>query len=474
MFEVLSRVLQEYIVKITYPEVPMQKSNAILRGTFILTAAGLLSRFMGFFYRIFLSRIFGEEGVGLYQLIFPVYALCISLTCAGIETAISRTVARRHALHQYKEARETLFLGLFLSVLLSVFVLLFIQAYAEVISVRFLQEARCRPLLIVMSYVLPFSSVHSCICGYFFGLREAKVPAISQLVEQSARILSVYALYLFFTRNHLPLTAAAAVAGLVIGELFSAVYSAYCISGRSGSGRSPLPSDLSGFRKGLAEKTASGKACLKELLSLSFPLTANRVLLNLLQSLEAVSIPARLKLFSHSTSEALSLYGVLTGMALPMILFPSAITSSVSLMLTPTVAEIQASSQHEQMIPLVRKAAGSCFLLGTGCGIFFLLSGPWIGTCIFGSELAGRFISTLAWICPFLYTNTAFLSVLNGLGKTVSAFRINTFGLLIRIAGVFLAIPLFGIQGYLWGMLASQLSISVLCMFALRLQRTQI
>ena len=76
----------------------MSKKQSIIKGTFILTTAGFLSRFMGFFYRIFLSRTFGAENVGLYQLIFPIFALSVSLSCAGIETAISRTVNGKTAL----------------------------------------------------------------------------------------------------------------------------------------------------------------------------------------------------------------------------------------------------------------------------------------------------------------------------------------------------------------------------------------
>ena len=86
---------------------------------------------------------------------------------------------------------------------------------------------------------------------------------------------------------------------------------------------------------------------------------------------------------------------------------------------------------------------------------------------LFHSESAGRFILTLAWICPFLYTNTALLSAINGYGKTTSTFLINTCGLAVRIAGVFLAIPCFGIQGYLWGLLLSQLIVSVLALAVL-------
>ena len=97
----------------------MSEKHTILKGTFILTATGFLSRFIGFFYRMFLSHTFGEESVGLYQLIFPIYALCFSLTTAGIEVALSRCVARKVALSRHKEARQLLYVGLFLSIALS-------------------------------------------------------------------------------------------------------------------------------------------------------------------------------------------------------------------------------------------------------------------------------------------------------------------------------------------------------------------
>lgn len=439
----------------------MSKKQTILKGAFILTAAGFLSRFMGFFYRIFLSHTFGAEGVGLYQLIFPVYALCISFTCAGIETAISRTVARKLSMNQKKEAGEALILGLFLSMFFSLLALFILQKYAQMIAVRFLQEPRCAPLLSIMSYALPFSAVHSCICGYFLGMRQTKIPALSQLLEQVIRIASVFALYLFVTHHQIAPSVVIAAAGLVIGEFASSVYSANSLAATS------LFSGMHLFAPNISGRIRSFQKTFRELMSLSVPLTTNRVLLNLLQSVEAISIPSRLKLYNHSTQEALSIYGVLTGMAIPLILFPSAITSSVSAMLMPTVAEIQASDHPDKMIPIIKKAVSSCFFLGICCQIFFLLFGSRLGLLLFHSSLAGKFIITLAWICPFLYSNTALLSVINGLGKTPSAFCINMAGLSIRIAGIFLAVPLIGIQGYLFGMLISQLCVSLLCLFRL-------
>ncbi|MGC4020063.1 MAG: polysaccharide biosynthesis protein [Muricomes sp.] len=427
----------------------MSRKQTIIRGAFILTATGFLCRFMGFFYRVFLSHTFGEEGVGLYQLIFPVYSLCFAITAAGLETAISRTVAQKMSLKKKREAREILLLGLFLSFLFSCVCAFILQQNAAYIAENFLGDSRCEPLLVPLSYAIPFAAIHTCISGYCYGMKETKIPALSQLIEQVSRILSVYIFYVIFMKKGEEVPITIAVLGLVIGEMASAIYSA-----------KSLTSSTHPFAR-LNVTYASAVSRFREIVPLSLPLTANRVLITLLQSIEAISIPAKLQQYKHTTSEALSIYGVLTGMALPCILFPSAITSSISIMLMPTVAEIQATDNKNEMSGIIKKVTGSCFILGLMCCFIFLVFGNWMGTVLFGSSIAGKFIITLAWMCPFLYTNSALLSVINGLGRTTFTFLINSFGLIIRIASVFFAIPVFGIQGYLWGMLVSQLAVSI-------------
>lgn len=411
---------------------------------------------MGFFYRIFLSRVFGEEGVGLYQLIFPVYALCLSLTTAGIETAISRTVAQKVSLGKQKESVEILWSGLFFSLFLSCICMFLVRRHAHFIADSLLGDLRCEPLLVILSCTIPCSSIHSCICGYCYGLKQTRLPAASQLIEQTARILCVYIFYFLLTRNGQTVSIRIAVCGLVVGEMCSAAYTLLSVSGKIK--RFPRPyTAFSIFRNRIME-----------LLPLSVPLTANRVLINFLQSIEAISIPGQLQKYRYTSSEALSIYGVLNGMALPCILFPSAITNSVSIMLMPTVAEIQAADNRDELLEIIKKVAGACFILGLACCLCFLLFGPYIGFLLFHSKTAGKFIVTLAWMCPFLYVNSAFLSIINGLGKTGHTFLVNALGLLIRICSVFFAVPTFGIQGYLWGLLLSQLTVSVLSAFIIR------
>lgn len=436
----------------------MSVKRTILKGTLILTITGFATRFMGFFYRIFLSHTFGEEGVGLYQLIFPVYALCFSLTSAGIETALARCVAKRVSVGKKKEARTLLFTGMAISVSLSVIVMLLLQNYAELIAAQFLQEERCSSFLIILSYSFPFASIHSCIVGYYLGLKETKIPAFSQLIEQLVRILSVYLFYLAGIKTGTKFGISIAVGGLIAGEIASSMFCLKMITKKT-----PYCQSLTKRITKLPEYISYAG----ELLLLSAPLTASRVLLNLLQSIEAVSIPLKLQLHGMTVSQSLSTYGVLTGMALPCVLFPSAITNSVSTMLLPTVAEAQTLNRRQQMKNIIQKSVCCCVLLGSLCCIFLLLGGQWIGFFIFKSRSAGDYIVTLAWMCPFLYANTTLMSIINGIGKTTLSFFINTFSLLIRIVSVFYCIPSFGIEGYLLGLLASQLAAFSLCILYL-------
>lgn len=435
----------------------MTKKNPILLGTFILTTTGFLTRFIGFFFRMFLSHTFGEEQVGLYQLIFPIYALCFSFTSAGIETAISRCVAHKISLGKKHEITSVLYTGIGISLSLSLIVALLMQRNASAFSIYILGDIRCEAMLVAISYALPFAAIHSCICGYYFGLKETKIPASSQLIEQLARVGAVFIIYQVALRHDSEVHILFAVFGIVIGEFCSALYCIHFISKRK-------------TQKTFKNKLKSFFKSSKELLSLSIPLTTSRILLNILQSIESISIPLCLQSYGYSNSEALSNYGVLTGMALPCVLFPSAITNSVSTMLLPTVAEIQAKKDYKYLQQLIAKVSFYCVSLGFGCCFFFFFFSHLLGNILFHSELAGNYLKTLAWICPFLYFNATLISITNGLGKANVTLFINTLALSIRITGVLFFIPLIGMNGYLWGMLLSQcitcvLTISYLCFY---------
>lgn len=428
----------------------IMSKNAIIKGTFILTATGLLTRFIGFFFRSFLSHTFGEEQVGLYQLIFPIFALCFSLSSAGIETALSRCVAQKMSLGKKKEADYILYQSLFISVFLSLILTVLVRNYSVPLSIYVLGDLRCAELLSTLVLTLPFSAVHNCICGYYLGQKQTRIPAISQLVEQLMRVGAVYMICKIMQNNNSHISIWVAVIGLLIGEVVSSLY---CI--RYYFSHSHAMFSLSQMHQ--------NRYLNRELLTLAVPLTATRILMNLLQSIESISIPLCLQRYGYTNSEALSTYGVLVGMALPCILFPTAVTNSVSTMLLPTVAEIQAADDWVHLKKLIRRVIFFGFGLGAVCGVIFMFFGSFAGKILFDSTLAGDFIQTLAWICPFMYMNTTLLGILNGLGKANQSFINNVCGLAIRISGVWFGIGMFGMNGYLWGLLISQLLVSLLC-----------
>ena len=167
-------------------------------------------------------------------------------------------------------------------------------------------------------------------------------------------------------------------------------------------------------------------------------------------------------------AEALSIYGILTGMALPLIFFPSAITNAVSTVLLPSVAESQALGNRNAIRKSILLSVKYCLLLGFLSTVFFYFSGDFLGLFLFKNEFAATFIKTLSFICPCLYLSGTLGGILNGLGAANQSFLLNTLGLAIRIGFVFFVIPHYGIVGYIWGLIVSELAVTGLSLYFLR------
>ena len=434
----------------------MDNKYVLLKGTLLLTGAGFITKIIGFIYRIFLSQTIGAEGMGIYQLIFPIHTLCFALSVGGIQTAISRFTAARASLKDEQGARDIFVLSGALSTAVALIVSLILYENASWFAVHILLEERCTSLLKLMAFSIPMGTLHSCVNGYYYAKKKMSIPAASQLLEQCARVGVSYGLFLILTEQGLPITPMLAVAGLVGGELVSMIFSLLVI--------------LWDYRKAgyRLRNLRSPGTDMKEILAFSFPLTCSRLLVNILHSIESVLIPGHLRLYGLDNGSALSIYGVLTGMALPLILFPSAITNAVSTVLLPSVAEQQAVGNHQAIRRAIFLSAKYCLILGFLSTAFFFFSGDFLGLALFKNEFAATFIKTLAFICPCLYLSGTLSGILNGLGAANQSFILNTLGLGVRIAFVFFIIPEYGIQGYLWGLIVSELLVTGLSLYFLR------
>lgn len=432
------------------------QKRAFLTGTLLLTATGFACRVLGFFYRIFLSRTIGAEGLGLYNMVHPVFGICFSVCAGSIQTALSQYIASHTG-----QKRRVFYTGMAISMSLAILFAVVICQCSDLIAACILLEPRCAPLLPMIALSVPFAAFHACINGYYYGMQRSRVPAFSQVAEQTIRMGLVFLIADIWMEQGREITVELAVLGHLIGEAASASFTfcALCL----------FPPDQG--QKGAFEPGQKDRASLRSLaaplMALALPLMGNRLVLNLLGSAEAIWIPSRLQSFGLTSEEAFSVYGVLTGMAMPFIFFPSAITNSMAVLLLPAVAQAQSAGNEGRISNTISMAMRYSLYMGILCIGVFSIYGDALGASVFRDPDAGAFISILAWLCPFMYLATTMGSILNGLGRTSTTFAQNIAAMILRLAFVLFGIPRFGILAYLWGILASEILLAAMNLFSL-------
>lgn len=417
--------------------------NEIMKGTLILTIAGLLSRFLGFYNRIYLSNLIGAKELGIYQLIFPIYMVCFSICCSGIQVALSKMVSALWIQNRHESIRKLMRVSLLFCLGLSLILGAIMYIFAPQICIYLIKEPRCASCLRIATFSLPFVAMKSCLHGYSLGLKKSSVSAISQLLEQIARVLGIYLLSILVFNNCA--SAILASYGMFIGEFVSFFYTInqYLIhQTKISKSTSHIPSP-------------SYATLLKSLLRDSIPLTANRLSLTLLQSVEAILMPVMLRLFYKDSSLSLELYGILTGMALPFLFFPATLTNSLSVMLLPTISAAKTKGHQKTISHTTSRSIHFCVCIGIMSSFLFILYGKNLGTVIFSNETAGEVLFLLSLLCPFLYISSSLSSILNGLGYAATTLWHNLVSIIIRIGFILFLIPLIGMKGYIWGLLSS-------------------
>ena len=434
--------------------------QSIIYGTLVLTGVSFLCRAIGFFYRMFISQTFGEAGMGIFQLTSPVMSLAYSLCCAGFQTAISRFVASKN--DDPRASVRILLTGLSITGILSITFSFLIYGSSDFLAASIILEPRTAPLLRLLALSFPFSAIHCCMNGYYYGKKKAEIPAMLQLTEQLIRVGSVYLLSVIFIKYGAEPPLAITAAGASIAECGSALVSLFIILPQFTKIQTcTAKTALQAARSLTFRKSAS------LLLSMAVPLSVSRIILNLLQSVENIYIPEMLRAYGYTTEESLALFGVLTGMALTVILLPSSLVTSVSVLLLPRISEAQSRNRNKEISLVIKRCITFCCILGLFCSTIFFFGGHFAGEILFHSETAGNYIVSLSLICPFLYITSSLGSVLHGLGKTYTTLFINIGTLLIRIASVFFLIPRMGLSGYIWGLLAGQCFAAVCCIISL-------
>jgi stage V sporulation protein B len=397
-----------------------------------------------------LANLLSNAELGRYQLIFPVFMLCMAVSSSGIQTALSKMVSALHASGRKKEIRITTIMAMGWSLGLALTGSVILVLGADWIAVHVLKESACGPYLRILALALPFASLHSCITGYFYGRRQTTVPAAAQLLEQIARVGCIYILSIRIYGAH-PVDASIAVYGLVAGEAVSCLVTCICYQADIHKNRNSSN----------AEKIPKRRLAAK-LWQYAGWLTVNRVSVTMLQSVEMVLMPLMLTRYYTDSVAALEVFGVMTGIVIPMLSFPTTLTNALSTMLLPTISEADAAHNYRTIASTFEKSLQSCLLLGIFVSMLFAAFGSEIGEVLFQDASAGRLIGRFAVVCPLMYLHSLFASTLNGCGKMNETLMHHVIGSAIRIAGIILLMPKMGLYGYLIGLLMANIVVTMI------------
>lgn len=433
----------------------MQKKG-IIQGAFILTLANLITRVLGFVYRIYMSKEIGSEGMGLYQLIMPIYMLIWSISSSGFSTTISKLTAQENAKKNYGNMGRILKQSVSLSTIIALALSIITFYFSDYIALCILKDVRCSLSLKILSLCYPFMAAGSCIRGYFFGLQETSVPAISQVFEQLVRMALIYFFADFFIPKGITYACGIAVIGMCMGEFFSFIYvflSYKSFKSKHKLNKKPLLTPLQAYFL---------------ILSMAVPLTLNRVTGSFLSTIENILIPQRLKIYGLNMEEAISLYGELSGMAMPLLMFPSSLLTAIATALVPAVSEAQATKNNKRIKSTVSKALLLTSVIGFGSAGIFLTFPELLGEVIYSNANIGKLLKALSIVCPFLYLQVTLSGILNGLGKQLFIFRMSLISSCINISFIFFMIPKYGINAFIFGWFIATALISFISMLKIK------
>ena len=414
------------------------KKTVFIKNALILTASSLILRFVGIIFKVWLAKLIGSEGIGLYHLVFSVYMLAATFATSGICTAVTRLAAEELALGTKKGTVKILKRSVELTLIIAAATVAVIFFGAEFIAKYFLNDMRAVPALKILPLSLPFMGVTSCLRGYFIARRKITPNAVSQLFEQAVRILLVVVLVKKFLSKGLGFTCGAVLFGDCAAEAFSFLMLLFIykrdvkkLSALSGRERPPF-------------------GILRRILHISVPITSGRYLNTALRTAENILVPRNLAKCPFGGSNALSQFGMIKGMALPILFFPSTLLNAVSTLLIPEISEAEARNRHGLVRSATRNILKLTSVIAFIFGAIFFVGGRKIGLLIYKSPEVGELLRALSPIVPLMYLDSISDGILKGLDQQAFTFRTAVSDSVLRIILILILLPIFGLRGFIW------------------------
>lgn len=423
--------------------------HSFFHGAFVLIAAALVTRVLGFVYRIFLTRLIGASGMGLFQLVFPLLSLVLTFVTAGLPVAISKLVAE--ALVQRDRVRVQRILRVSTVVILSMAVLftVLMWVFRSFIRNHWLTDSRAYPAYLAMIPIVAVIAISSIYRGYFQGLQDMAPLAWASILETIVRIGSVWIMSAYFIRYSLPYAAAAAMVGMVVGELAGLLL--LVVSYRQRGRLSVILADAPSRSLETARQT------LRALVQIAAPVTLSRLIGSVIYAIEPVLVTRSLLIAGVTTQMATSQYGKFGGMAIPLLVFPTVFTGSLAVNLVPSVSEAIAGSERHRVRMRLAQSWRATAMVGFPTSVVLTLFAEPLSRVIFREPTVGPILAVMAPAGFLLYLQGPLAGILQGLNRAGVAMRNSIIGGVVRLAlyYVLASQPRLGILGVAWAVTIS-------------------
>ncbi len=407
--------------------------NAVYKNASIVTGLSIAERGLGFLYRIVLSRFIGAEGLGLYQVAHSIFLLLLTLTTGGIPITVSRMIAKCKAENDPKGEKSVLSAGLALSLLLSLPFCAVFWLFGEKMTFLF-SDPRSFEILKILLLGLCFSGVYAVIRGHFWGNKRFLTASLLEMTEEIAMVLVGVAM---LGNVGSPLEGAQKAAwAMAIADILSCVAAVACFFVAGG-------------------KLCAPKKELKPLFNAAIPITSVRTSGSLVSSAVAVLLPAMLVKAGVSEGEALSLFGIVSGMVLPVLMIPSTLIGSLALVLVPELSEDYYRKNEERLRKNIRRGVRFAALVACALIPLFCVLGEDMGRIAFSSVVAGEIIAKSCVILLPMSLTMITTSMLNSIGFEKQTFLFFFLGAAALLSCILLLPPVCGVYAYVIGLGAS-------------------
>lgn len=423
-----------------------RKKRMFFKNALLFSCVNIVLRGLGVTFNAYINKKIGSEGMGLYTLVMSVYGFAVTLALSCVNLGAMKLTSERCVQlsgtdkHSWKYGMRSLvamlcLYGAMFGMLSAL--LMYLSSYAS--AKYLLNDMRTLQALRILSLSLPFISLSSAFSGFFTGLRKVSKNAVSAVAEQFLKIVLISTgLYLVSGRDVADMCLAL-VAGSTLTEIlsFSVNLTMYVTDTKR-------PKDEIYGSEHVIIKTK-----FTNVTSISFIAAIGTYARQGLTTLEHLAIPVGLKKSGLDERMALASYGLLQGIAFPLVMFPYSVIGSFTSLLVPEIAERceLGDSNGIKMLTSEVYRYSAIFSLGA-CGIF-VLYGKSLGDMIYNSTEAAVYTSVLGLLVPFMYLDTAVDSLLKGLGEQLYNMRVNIADAAAGLLLVMLLTPKMGIWGYI-------------------------